>query len=501
MTKRKKKNPKRIIITISSIVTLLIASFFTQLIIHKNNTPIIYSKNINYIKGKINSLNASANILDSLYEGENILISPINANIALSILYNGADNNSEKEINKYFGDNQENTNNIFLNKLNKLTIKNNNPKKEKYEKSISTLFNRNYHKLTNQEINRLSQKEKDDLLLILRKIELYYEQSRSKAKDKDIEKYNLTDKERASNSYVIKERINKILIQYEKYLINNKAINYNELFVNKNKSLQINKNYSTISKKYKANITQIDYKEKYLDNINNNLTSATDNTMPKVLITNELTSKDIISINSFVFNSKWQEEFRGEYNTAEEFTDYSGNHYLVDMMYNEEQYYLENDEAYGFAKNFEDERYSFVGILPKETKEFKLSNIDLDKLFDSKKKTKVNVGLPKFEIESTNNLIKLFEQENIKGIFSDKANLHLMSNQELKVGVMLQQEAITIGEYGTVESKNKNTSLSTKITEHNSIKMIFNKPFAFLIIDNETNDVLLIGRFNKPNQK
>ena len=88
------------LITVATIVSLLIVSLSVQLIIHKNNTPIVYSRNKSYIKGNNYSPNASANMLDSLYDGENILISPINANVALAGIYNGADNKSEKEIKK-----------------------------------------------------------------------------------------------------------------------------------------------------------------------------------------------------------------------------------------------------------------------------------------------------------------------------------------------------------------------------------------------------------------
>ncbi len=500
MTKRKKKSPKRLIITISTIVTLLIVSLSVQLIIHKNNTPIVYSRNKSYIKGNIYSPNASANMLDSLYDGENILISPINANVALAGIYNGADNKSEKEIKKYFNENQTNTNKSLLKILNNLTIKNNKSKNEKYEKYINILFSKNYDSLKNQDLNRLTQKDKDELLLVLRKIELYYNQKTNKMKDKDIEKYKLSDKERASNSYVIKERINTILVQYENYSINNNVINYNELYVDKNK--KINKTYTTTSKDLNTIVSQVDYKDKNSDDlISNHLQTVTGNKISRIISNNEITSGDIISVNSLVFNSKWAENFKSEYNIAEEFTDYQDHHYLVDMMYNEEKYYLENEEAYGFAKDFEGNKYSFVGILPKENKEFSLSNINIESLLNSKKNTKVNVGLPKFTIESNNNLIDLFKKENITGVFSDKANLHLLSNQELKVEVMVQKETLTIGEHGTAESKINNATLSTKITENDSKRITFNKPFAFLIIDNESDDVLLIGRFNKPNQK
>jgi len=74
-----------------------------------------------------------------------------------------------------------------------------------------------------------------------------------------------------------------------------------------------------------------------------------------------------------------------------------------------------------------------------------------------------------------------------------------MSNKDLFVKQMYQIETITIGEYGTVKSTTKTKSLSTKSIDDSVKKVVLNRPFIFLIMNNETNEVLFIGRFNKPN--
>ena len=72
-------------------------------------------------------------------------------------------------------------------------------------------------------------------------------------------------------------------------------------------------------------------------------------------------------------------------NNVESFYNHNDDVNMVQMMYSIENIYLENKYATGFIKNFENNKYSFVGILPKKTDElFELSNLDIDSLLHSK---------------------------------------------------------------------------------------------------------------------
>jgi len=138
-------------------------------------------------------------------------------------------------------------------------------------------------------------------------------------------------------------------------------------------------------------------------------------------------------------------------------------------------------------------------VIPKNKKEFKASELNIEELLKERKETKTYIGIPKFSFNSQNDLNKLYQNYNIGELFTSKANLHLMSNKDLFVKQMYQIETITIGEYGTVKSTTKTKSLSTKSIDDSVKKVVLNRPFIFLIMNNETNEVLFIGRFNKPN--
>ena len=157
-------------------------------------------------------------MVDYLYNEKNIVISPLNADTSLAYFYNGVDNNSKKEL-------KINKKKIDDKKLKFLTINNPTIKNEKYEKYVKELINNKYNELRIKDLERLSQKEREHLVLILRKIELFSE-TNTHLKDKEIEKYTLTEREKKYNGYVLKDMIDNIMVNYEIYSIENKIISY-----------------------------------------------------------------------------------------------------------------------------------------------------------------------------------------------------------------------------------------------------------------------------------
>ncbi len=481
-----------ILILIISIVFLLgFTSYaFKEL---EQNEPIAIS-NTTYT-GTLYSLNTTANFLDYLDNNSNIVMSPINANSALAILYNGTDNNSAKEIKKYFQKNPIAVNEELSPIVKKLNKKEQSKQLSNYEKLIATIYSKKYNTLKTKDIEKMTQSEKESLLLIIIKTNYYFNQKKLKLSNKYIEKYKLSDKEKSYNSYLIKEMLDKVLIDYEKYALSNSVNNYSEIFYNSNQKIKVDSKYSnTIKEKYNANITAIDYQKKESKELINNK-------VKERIIDEEITENGLIMINELSFNYKWQNSFSSEDVKDEEFNGFNDEHYMVDMMYSQENTYLENEQAYGFIKNFENNNYSFVGILPKDKKEYKNSELNIESLLASKKEMIVNIGIPKFSIESINDLSKLYANYKINEIFTDSANLHEISNTNLKVSLMIQKETINIGEYGTTESTTKSSTLTTTTTDDNTKNVILNRPFTFLIIDNTNNEVLLIGKVINPSLK
>ena len=168
MTKTKKSNllpkGKRInkkglatVLSISLIIGLLVG-----LILYKTKDNVLIGSTI-YYTGDIYSANHAANMLDYIDEGNNIILSPINVNSSLAILYNGTDNNSNKELKRYFKKNPRKINEEMNNRLSTLNAENK-PKNKfniLYESYINEINNKAYNNLTLSTISLLSKDQKE----------------------------------------------------------------------------------------------------------------------------------------------------------------------------------------------------------------------------------------------------------------------------------------------------------------------------------------------------
>lgn len=453
-----------------------------------------------YYTGSLYSANMAANLLDYTYnKTSNVVISPFNINTNLAILYNGTDNTSSKELQKYFHSDLKKVNKDMEIKMSSI----NEEKKEKnkfaklYESYIAELDKKSYSKLTTTEIKKLSKTEKENLQLLLKKISLTQARlnGENNLSEKTIKKYVLNDKEKTYNEYSIKSLLEETLDYYETYSIDNMVINYNELYNNhKLNKKNLNEEFLSNIKIYNTSITSIDfYNQDSVTTINNKIKEVTSDKVNRIIEEFDL-QEDYIMTNSLYFNYEWDNNFINNAIRTEEFYNYNEQVNVVSMMYSKENIYLENENATGFIKPFENNKYSFVGILPKSFEDIELSTLDLDNLLLSRRETPVLIGLPKFEYQYYTDLKKLHSNYNITNLYSSKANFTRLTENKMHISKNIQEINISIGEKGTTESSVSKKVISTIIDENINKKVVLNRPFAYMIINNETGDVMLIGK-------
>lgn len=468
------------------IVVILIILFLVGLFYYKNKNIEFYGDTI-YYTGDVYSANHAANMLDYLDNGKNIVISPINVNTSLAILYNGTDNNSNKEIKKYFKRSTDKVNEEMTTKLE--TIKEETPIINKYNKLyesyIKELEDNSYTTLTVDTISLLQNEEKEKLLLLLRKIELTLDRINEKnnLKESDIKDYVLTNNELQSNNYLIKEQLDNVLSEYEKYSVDNIVNNNTKIYVNDLEENKINEEF-----KNKTSIYTYEVQEEIVPEIQSRAITSLEEETKKITINNNLE-----------FNYSWENAFDRKNVNDAEFFDINNQVHAVEMMYSVETTYLENKMAKGFVYDFENSKYSFIGILPKKTGDFKLSEINIDTLLLNKKQAKVLIGLPKMDYQSEIDIESLVSNYNIKEIFTNQANFSKITDDNIVIDKMIQKNNLTIAEKGTIKSSLKQTETGN-ITEEYEEQIILNRPYAYLIINNETNDVMFIGKVITTNE-
>jgi serpin B len=208
-------------------------------------------------------------------------------------------------------------------------------------------------------------------------------------------------------------------------------------------------------------------------------------------------------INAIYFKGGWDKEFNADKTTERKF--YGAEEKDVEMMEVEEEYKALNREDLKAIKiNYTDGNFSFYGFMPQNLEEFKNEfNGEYFKELKSKLNEKeIIFRMPKFTLEEKLNLNETLKNLGIRKAFeSSEADFSKMveeTEENVYISKVLHSSFIKIDEKGTeaaaatsVEMKLESVAIEKEMIE-------FNKPFIFLIEENNTNTVLFIGQLVNP---
>ncbi len=508
MKKKKKSNlsPKKGIAKNKKVTIILVILFILSLGIiglglsKRDETK--YKEDTKYFIGSLYSANHAANLLDYAYSNKNIIISPYNINTSLAILYNSTDNNSNKEIKSYFQKDQ-----VALNEELKTKILSNEitqPKETKYtklyEKYINEINSKSYNNQTIDTLKLLSNSEKENILLSLKKANLTLDRinNQNEFSEKEIKNYQLKTEDKTYNEYYIKKTLDDTLDEYETYKIKNEVTNYTEIYTPK---IKINEEFEESITDYNIKMTELsDNALESTKIINDNIKEITKSNVTRAVDESEINENEIIIINSLHFNYAWEETIKNDKVSDAEFFKFNDEVEAVEMMYTITDYYYENEYAKAFVKDFEDSKYSYIAILPNTIEDFTLSSLNINDLLLSKKEAKTLVGIPKISYQSETDIKKLVSNYKITEVFTEDSNLTRLTDEKIKISQMKQKIRINIGEKGTTNTTISQYNLEAYPEEEYEESIILNRPYAHLIINNETNDVMLIGKVVSPNE-
>lgn len=488
MTKKKANlSPKKGIAKNKRVLIIIVLLFVVSLGIiglsMSKRENIFKSEPPKYFIGKLYSANHAANMFDYAYKENNLIISPYNVNTSLAILYNATDNNSNKEIKAYYNAPTTKVNEEMSLKID--SIKEEEPKSNKYTKLYSSyidkIYDKSYDSLTIDTLKLLSDEEKKEMLLIIKKIKLTIEciEGTSNYSEKYIKNYKLTDVELKYNDYSLKVELEDVIDYDESYSIKNEVNNYTEIYTN---DISVTEEFEN-----KASI----YEYKISSNEESEISVA--RTLP-----DEKETMDLVTTISFDY--EWEDSYNTTSVKDTEFYNINNEVEVVEMMYEIKDSYLENDYARGFVKDFENGKYSYVAILPKTTGDFSLSNLDIDSLLLSKKEGAVLTGIPKMSYSSQTDLKEVLSNYGINEIFTEKANFTRLSDNPIYVGEMSQKITLKIAERGTVETNIYSKTSETGVEYNYDESIVLDHPYAYLIINNETNDIMFIGKVVRINE-
>lgn len=263
----------------------------------------------------------------------------------------------------------------------------------------------------------------------------------------------------------------------------------------KDEFLQTNANY------YDAEIYKSPFDDSTVKEINAWVDKNTDGMIKKIL--NKITSDNVMFlINALAFDAKWETPYE-EYQVQDAaFTTEEGKQQEIEMMYSEEDYYIEDEKATGFIKKYKDGKYAFVGLLPNEgvsVAEYVegLTGEGIGRMLANKEETMVDVALPKFtteyEISLNQALTNMGMEAAFDGAVADFSGIGQSGNGNLYIEKVLHKTFIDVSPEGTKAAAVTSVEMNCEGAMIPEYRVYLDRPFVYMLIDCETNLPFFIG--------
>ena len=278
----------------------------------------------------------------------------------------------------------------------------------------------------------------------------------------------------------------------------------NSIWINSN--LSVKEPFITKNKEYyDATIEVTKFNKGTLQRINGWCKKKTNGKIPTIL--SDIRPSDMVYlINALYFNADWDNPFKKENTRKEDFTTEKGKVVEVNMMKQRENMLYQSNEMFDIAVKRYKSNYSMLLALPKEgircdiAADTLMQNID--KYLSEMDMSNVELSLPKFTTEFGSSLKEVIEQQGITKAFGAGAELKGISDAPLCVDNIIQKTYINVDEEGTEAAAV--TAIIAKLTSmrpQNNVTMKLDRPFVYVIIDNENNEVLFVGKVGNPIEK
>ena len=277
--------------------------------------------------------------------------------------------------------------------------------------------------------------------------------------------------------------------------------------VNSSKGLSLLKQYvNDMENYYNAQIDALDFtKSSTLDKINKWCSKNTNGMIPSIL--DEINPDAAMYLLSAIyFNADWKEKFDVNDTRKSSFTKPDGSIVTCELMHRKALAMgCESDLCSMLRIPFGSGAYSMYIMLPAEGKTTsdlacEMSKQELDDHLNGINMTpqEVDILIPKFEVVSDIDLIKILEPMGIRKAFTTSADFSNMSNANLFVSKLKQKAKIEVNEDGAKASAVTIGEMgfsSPGPIEYQQAEFHANRPFLYFILEESTRSIFFIGTY------
>ena len=220
----------------------------------------------------------------------------------------------------------------------------------------------------------------------------------------------------------------------------------------------------------------------------------------------------MVILNAVYFKGQWITQFPDYLTTKKSFFNFNSkkNEIKVDTMVNTEHFsYFEDSNLQAIELPFKKDSMSVIIILPNENLNINdfIDIMDKDNeyiytIIDNFKYSKVNIEIPKFEIEYKESLKEVLKNMGVKLAFSTNADFsNIRSQDNLMIDDVIHKTYLKVNEVGTEAAAVTMIEMvemgMEHIKEEKLYNMKINRPFLFIIRNNrlpKNNDIIFISK-------
>ena len=205
-------------------------------------------------------------------------------------------------------------------------------------------------------------------------------------------------------------------------------------------------------------------------------------------------------INAVSFDAEWGNVYKENDIADGKFTNSEDKLMNVTMMHSTESIYLESDGCKGFIKQYKGGKYSFAALLPDNDIASFISSLSGEKLcriLSSTESCSVETKLPKFSNEYSDTLNNALSQLGMPTAFdennADFSGIGKSTVGNISIGKVIHKTKIEVNEKGTKAGAAALVEMVDNACAINEKQVILDRPFMYMILDNETMLPLFAG--------
>ena len=213
----------------------------------------------------------------------------------------------------------------------------------------------------------------------------------------------------------------------------------------------------------------------------------------------------MILINAIYFDGNWAHQFDEEYTHDDEFSLPDGSKTSCKMMSQEKRFrYFENDSFQAVDLPYGDGAFSMIIFLPKPG--VRVDNLigrfhkdSLEEWLGNLAMSNGTIYLPKFKIEYKSDLSEILISLGMGIAFSAGADFSGINKEgRLFISFVKHKTFIEVDEEGTEAAAVTSVGMATSAGPSGSFVMRMDRPFLFLIRENNSQAILFIGKIVEP---